>query len=123
MTPRDIPETTASLLSLRGCHRVTLMPEMRRTRLSLKLNRNPVNSLELPKLIPHLWEGMSRLWPESGLLPANKNNKARPAAAPAPVRRCVHFLMGCLPIDGVKKSFHSNKNTIFHKKWFPPAPI
>jgi hypothetical protein len=99
------------------------MPEMRLTRLSRKLNRNPVNSLELPKLIPHLWEGMSRLWPESWLLPANKRNKARPAAVPAVVRRYVRFLMGCLPIDGVKKSFHSNKNTIFRKKWFPAAPI
>jgi hypothetical protein len=97
------------------------MPEMRRTRLSRKLNRNPVNSLELPKLIPHLWEGKLRLWPESGLLPVNKRNTARQAAAPAPARRHVLFLMGCLPIGGAKESFHPNKNTIFYKKWFPPA--
>ena len=51
------------MLSLRGCQRVTLIPEIFRTRLSRKLNLRPVNSFELPKLMPQVSAGMFRLWP------------------------------------------------------------
>ena len=60
--PSDRPETTASLLFLRGIHRVKLTPLMRFTRLSLKLKRRPAKSFELPKLMPHFFAGISRLW-------------------------------------------------------------
>ena len=79
ITPRERPVMMDSSLSLRGCQRVTLIPFTYLTWLSRKLKRNPLNSLELPKLRPQVLEGMSRLWVRAA--PAVR---ARPRRSAAP---------------------------------------
>src|SRR5512136_73747 len=88
--PSDRPEMTDPLLSLAGRHRVKFTPLISRTPLSRKLKRRPLKVFELPKLIPHVFEGMSRLWPNSPAAAAGPKAKRRRTAND--IRRLGRFL-------------------------------
>ncbi len=76
-------------------------PVIRTTPLSRKLNRKPVNSFELPKLIPQCLDGISTLWPKADPAPAAIR---RPAITPArrPFLRFRHIMIHDISSNAIK---------------------